>query len=43
VPPIDDARISVPPATMAALLLTVAGVVIMGCFPGLLQNWIANF
>jgi NADH-quinone oxidoreductase subunit N len=42
-PPIDDARISVPPATMAALLLTVAGVVIMGCFPGLLQNWIANF
>jgi hypothetical protein len=28
---------------MAVLLLIAAAVVVMGCFPSLLQSWIASF
>jgi NADH-quinone oxidoreductase subunit N len=48
VPVADDpvgrtARISVHPLTMILLLGIAAGVVLMGCFPSVLQNWIASF
>jgi hypothetical protein len=29
--------------TMLVLLLIGAAVVVMGCFPGLLQDWIASY
>jgi NADH-quinone oxidoreductase subunit N len=28
---------------MAVLVVIAAAVVVMGCFPALLQNWIASF
>jgi NADH-quinone oxidoreductase subunit N len=42
-PAADDSPIKVHPVTLAVLLLIAAAVVVMGCFPALLQNWIANF
>ncbi|HWG22419.1 MAG TPA: NADH-quinone oxidoreductase subunit N [Terracidiphilus sp.] len=42
-PPIDETPIKVNAVTMAALMLIAAGVVVFGCFPALLQNWIASF
>jgi NADH-quinone oxidoreductase subunit N len=41
--PVDESRISVHPVTMFVLLLVTAGVVVLGCFPALLQGWIASF
>ncbi len=39
----DEARIRVHPFTLAVLLLIAAMVVGLGCFPALLQGWIAGF
>jgi NADH-quinone oxidoreductase subunit N len=42
-PATDETPIKAHPVTMAVLLLIAAAVVVMGCFPALLQNWIASF
>ena len=42
-PAADDTPIKAHPVTMAVLLLIAAAVVALGCFPALLQNWIASF
>jgi NADH-quinone oxidoreductase subunit N len=43
VPAADEAPIKAHPVTLATLLLIAAAVVVLGCFPSLLQNWIASF
>ena len=42
-PAIDETPIKAHPVTLAVLLTIAAAVVIFGCFPALLQNWIASF
>jgi len=42
-PAADDSPIKAHPVTMTVLLLIAAAVVVLGCFPALLQNWIASF
>jgi len=42
-PPVQESRIRVHPLTMFVLLLVTASVVVLGCFPALLQGWIASF
>ncbi|MDR3741989.1 MAG: NADH-quinone oxidoreductase subunit N [Terracidiphilus sp.] len=42
-PAVDEAPITVPPATLVVLLVVAASVVLLGCFPAVLQNWMANF
>ncbi len=42
-PAADDSRIKVHPVTLTVLLLIAAAVLVLGCFPALLQNWIASF
>jgi NADH-quinone oxidoreductase subunit N len=47
-PVVDDPggrneKISVDPVTMIVLVAIAAAVVVMGCFPALLQGWIAGF
>jgi len=42
-PAADDSPIKAHPVTLAVLLLIAAVVVVLGCFPALLQNWIASF
>jgi NADH-quinone oxidoreductase subunit N len=42
-PAADETPIRVHPVTMIVLLLIAAAVVVLGCLPGLLQNWIASF
>jgi NADH-quinone oxidoreductase subunit N len=42
-PAANDSPIKVHPVTLAVLLIIAAAVVVMGCFPALLQNWIAGF
>lgn len=42
-PAADDAPIRVHPLTALVLVLIAAAVVVLGCFPGLLQDWIAGF
>ena len=42
-PAIDETPIKAHPVTMAVLLFIAAAVVILGCFPALLQNWIQSF
>ena len=42
-PAIDPTPIKAHPVTMLALLAMGAAVLILGCFPALLQNWIAGF
>ena len=42
-PAVDESPIKAHPATMAVLLLIAAAVVVLGCFPALLQDWIASF
>jgi NADH-quinone oxidoreductase subunit N len=39
----DETPIRVHPVTMIVLLLIAAAVVVLGCLPALLQNWIASF
>jgi NADH-quinone oxidoreductase subunit N len=42
-PAADETPIRVHPVTMITLLLIAAAVVVLGCLPELLQNWIASF
>jgi NADH-quinone oxidoreductase subunit N len=42
-PAIDETPIKAHPVTMAVLLVIAAAVVILGCFPSLLQSWIQSF
>jgi NADH-quinone oxidoreductase subunit N len=42
-PAIDETPIKAHPVTLAVLLLIAAAVVVLGCFPALLQNWIESF
>ncbi len=42
-PAIDATPIRLHPATALVLLVVAAAVVLMGCFPALLQDWIAGF
>jgi NADH-quinone oxidoreductase subunit N len=39
----DESPIRAHPVTLAVLLLIGAAVLVLGCFPALLQNWIAGF
>ena len=40
---VDESPISMHPVTMLVLVGIAAAVVVMGCFPALLQGWIASF
>ena len=42
-PAVDNTPLKVHPLTMLVLLVIAAGVVVLGCFPALLQGWIASF
>ena len=42
-PAADETPIHAHPVTLAVLLLIAAAVVVLGCFPALLQSWIASF
>jgi NADH-quinone oxidoreductase subunit N len=42
-PAIDETPIVAHPVTAAVLVFVAAAVLVMGCFPALLQNWIASF
>jgi NADH-quinone oxidoreductase subunit N len=42
-PAIDETPIKAHPVTMAVLLFIAAAVIVLGCFPALLQNWIQSF
>ncbi|MGO9777258.1 MAG: NADH-quinone oxidoreductase subunit N [Terracidiphilus sp.] len=42
-PAIDETPIKAHPVTMSVLLLIAAAVVVLGCFPALLQGWIESF
>jgi NADH-quinone oxidoreductase subunit N len=39
----DETRIEVHPVTLAVLVAIAAAVVLAGCFPAVLQSWIASF
>jgi NADH-quinone oxidoreductase subunit N len=42
-PAAEEPRIAAHPVTLAVLLVIAGAVVLLGCFPALLQNWIAVF
>jgi NADH-quinone oxidoreductase subunit N len=42
-PAVDETPIRVHPVTMLVLVAIAAAVVLAGCFPAVLQNWIASF
>jgi NADH-quinone oxidoreductase subunit N len=42
-PAADDSPIRVHPVTLVVLVAIAAAVLVLGCFPALLQNWIAGF
>jgi NADH-quinone oxidoreductase subunit N len=42
-PVIDETPIKVHPVTMIVLVGIAAAVVLLGCFPALLQGWIQSF
>jgi NADH-quinone oxidoreductase subunit N len=42
-PAVNDTAIEAHPVTMVVLLAITAAVVVLGCFPALLENWIASF
>jgi NADH-quinone oxidoreductase subunit N len=42
-PPAKETPIHASPVTMLVLLLIAAAVLVMGCFPSMLQGWIASF
>jgi NADH-quinone oxidoreductase subunit N len=42
-PAIDETPIKAHPVTMAVLVAIAAAVVVLGCFPALLQGWIESF
>ena len=39
----DESHIKVNPVTLAVLIAIAAAVLVLGCFPALLQSWIASF
>ena len=41
-PAVDETPIKVHPVSMAVLVAIAGAVVVLGCFPGLLQGWIAG-
>jgi NADH-quinone oxidoreductase subunit N len=41
-PAADESPIKAHPVTLAVLVLIAAAVIVLGCFPALLQNWIAG-
>jgi len=43
VPAMDDSRMAVHPVRMMVLGLIAASVLVLGCFPALLQGWMASF
>jgi NADH-quinone oxidoreductase subunit N len=43
VPAADETRIEVHPVTLTVLVLIAAVVVVLGCFPALLQDWMTHF
>jgi NADH-quinone oxidoreductase subunit N len=43
VPAVDETPIPVHPVTLTVLVLIAVAVVVLGCFPALLQNWMASF
>ena len=42
-PAVDTTALKAHPVTMMVLLMVAAGVVALGCFPALLQNWLQSF
>jgi NADH-quinone oxidoreductase subunit N len=42
-PVVDESPIKAHPVTLIVLLAIAAAVIVFGCFPALLQNWIASF
>jgi NADH-quinone oxidoreductase subunit N len=42
-PAVDESPIHAHPVTLAVLVLIAAAVVVLGCFPALLQGWIESF
>ncbi len=42
-PAVDETPIKAHPVTLGVLLLIAAAVLLLGCFPALLQGWIASF
>jgi NADH-quinone oxidoreductase subunit N len=42
-PAVDESPIRAHPVTLVVLVLIAAAVVLLGCFPALLQSWIASF
>jgi NADH-quinone oxidoreductase subunit N len=42
-PAIDETPIKAHPVTLIVLLAIAATVIVLGCFPALLQNWISSF
>jgi NADH-quinone oxidoreductase subunit N len=42
-PAVDETPIKAHPVTLVVLLAIAAAVVLCGCFPAILQNWIASF
>jgi NADH-quinone oxidoreductase subunit N len=42
-PAVDESPMKAHPVTLAVLLGIAAAVVVLGCFPALLEGWIANF
>ena len=42
-PPVDDSPIKPHPVTMTVLVMIGVAVLVLGCFPMLLQNWISSF
>jgi NADH-quinone oxidoreductase subunit N len=42
-PAVDETPVTAHPVTMLVLMVIAVGVILLGCFPTLLQNWMANF
>lgn len=42
-PAVDESPLRAHPVTLAVLVAIAAAVLVLGCFPALLQNWIASF
>jgi NADH-quinone oxidoreductase subunit N len=42
-PAADETPIKANPVTLGVLVLIAAAVLVLGCFPALLQNWITSF
>jgi NADH-quinone oxidoreductase subunit N len=42
-PAVDEAPIKAHPVTLIVLVAIAAAVVLLGCFPTVLQNWIGHF